>query len=162
MEKIEWIEEYLEQALRLADDEGHEPALKLLDRLLYEEPGYGRLHFTLGRIYFVYADDIANAERHFKLAIRFDKEFADPYIHLGYLLSYDERYEESVDVYIKGLKAKRAFKAGLYSGAAKSYELMKKYKKAIAHYEDALNFTAEARECYVLEASIARCKRKRK
>ena len=162
MEKIEWIEEYLEEALRLADVEGHEPALKLLDKLLYEEPGYGRLHFTLGRIYLIYADDIVNAETHLKLAIKFDTEFADPYIYLGYLLSYDERHKEAVDVYLNGLNAKRAFKAGLYCGAAKSYELMKKYKKAIAHYEDALSYSAETYQCHMLEASIARCKRKRK
>jgi hypothetical protein len=58
MEKIKWIEEYLQHALELAWLEGHERALKLLDRLLYEEPGYGRLHNTLGIIYFQYAEDI--------------------------------------------------------------------------------------------------------
>jgi tetratricopeptide (TPR) repeat protein len=91
MDKIKWIEEYLEEALRLAWMEGHEPALKLLDRLLYEEPGYGRLHHTLGVIYFTYADDVTLAESHFRMAITFDKKFADPYTYLGELLFRDER-----------------------------------------------------------------------
>jgi hypothetical protein len=57
MEKIKWLEEYLEHALEVAWLEGHERALKLLDRLLYEEPGYGKLHQTLGIVYARYADD---------------------------------------------------------------------------------------------------------
>lgn len=158
MEKIDWIGEYLEEALRLADTEGHERALMLLDKLLYEEPGYGRLHFTLGKIYFTYTDQVANAEMHLKLAIKFDRELADPYLYLGCLLIDEERYNEAIDVYIRGLNAKRAFKAGLHSGAARSYELMKKYKKAIAHYQDALSYSAETNQCYVLEASIERCR----
>src|ERR1044072_3465459 len=86
MERIEWIEEYLDEAMRLACDEGHEPALALLGRLLFEEPGYGRLHFTLGKVYLYYAEDLIKAERHFRLAIRFDNEFPDTYLYLGNLL----------------------------------------------------------------------------
>jgi tetratricopeptide (TPR) repeat protein len=37
VEKINWIEDYLEEAIRLSRDEGHETALRLLDKLLYEE-----------------------------------------------------------------------------------------------------------------------------
>ena len=162
MEKIKWIEEYLEEAIRLAGDEGHEPALKLLDKLLYEEPGYGRLHNVLGNIYFYYADEIASAERHFRMAIKLDPMLADPYVHLGHLLCEEERHDEAIEVYTKGLKAKQAFKSGLLSGVAKSYELKKKYKKAIAHYKDALGHSAELWNCMVLEESIKRCKRKQK
>lgn len=50
MEKIEWIEDCLRHALEVAWLEGHERALELLDRILYEEPGYSRLHHTLGVI----------------------------------------------------------------------------------------------------------------
>ena len=162
MERIEWIEEYLDEAMRLAYDEGHEPALRLLDKLLFEEPGYGRLHFTLGKVYYNFADDQLRAEMHFRLAIRFDGEFADTYLYLGKLLSEDERHKEAVDVYLQGLNAKRAYKTELYNGAARSYELMKKYKKAILHYKDALSYSAETYHCLSLENSIRRCERKRK
>ena len=162
MDKIVWIEEYLEEALRLADIEGHEPALKLLDRLLYEEPGYGRLHNTLGIIYFNYADDQKMAEGHFRMAIKFDALFAEPYWYLGQLLYQDERLDEAIEVYCNGLKAKHANKSILLSGAGKAYELKKKYKKAIAHYKDALSYSAELWNCIVLEENIKRCKRKQK
>lgn len=162
MEKIEWVEEYLEEAMRLANDEGHEAALKLLDKLLFEEPGYGRLHFTLGKVYFYYAEDLVKAERHFRLAIQFDSKFADTYMCLGDLLNDDERHQAAVEVYLQGLNAKRAYKCGLYNGAARSFELMKKYKKAISHYRNAMDHTAETFSSIILEKSIERCERKRK
>lgn len=162
MDKIKWIEEYLEEALRLAWMEGHEPALKLLDRLLYEEPGYSRLHYTLCMIYFSYADDVKLAESHFRMAITFDAKFAEPYSYLGELLSRDERLDEAIEIYRKGLDAKHADKSNLLTGVGKAYELKKKYRKAITHYKDALSYSAELWNCLVLEANIKRCKRKQK
>jgi tetratricopeptide (TPR) repeat protein len=162
MEKIKWIEEYLEEALKLAYMEGHEAALRLLDRLLYEEPGYGRLHFTLGVIYYDHADDMRKAEEHFRLAIKFSPEFADTYWYLGTLLYYDERMIESVEVFGEGLKAKRANKSLMYMNMAKAYELEQKFGKAIRFYRKALGHSAELWNCAVLEESIKRCERKKK
>lgn len=160
MEKIEWIEDCLRHALEVAWLEGHERALKLLDRLLYEEPGYGRLHQTLGVIYLQYAEDIRMAEGHFRLAIRFDPEFADPYWYLGELLRQEDRMDEAIDVYLKGIQAKRSRKSDLFAGAGQAYELKKKYRKAIRHYKEALSHSAELSDCRVLEESIKRCRRK--
>ena len=70
MENIKWIDQYIDEANRLVDDEGHEPALKLLSNILFEEPGYAPLHHTLGCIYFYNADDAAKGEQHLRLAIR--------------------------------------------------------------------------------------------
>jgi hypothetical protein len=160
MEKIIWIDEYLEEALRLADDEGHESALKLLERLVYEEPGYGRLHNTLGVIYFAYADNITQAEQHFRLAMKFAPEFADSYSHLCQLLRQEERLDEAIEIGKAGLKIKQSNKSRLLTGVAQAYELKRQYNKAIRDYRDALEHSAELWNCVVLEASIKRCKRK--
>lgn len=162
MEKINWMEEYLEEGLRLAAEEGHESALKLLEKLLYEEPGYARLHHTLGIVYFCYADKLETAEKHFRLAIQFDEKFAEPYWYLGKLLSDDERLDEAIDIYKNGMKAKRARKAELLSEAGRAYELKKNFKTAIRHYKKALGYSAELWNCLVIEQSIKRCKRKQK
>jgi tetratricopeptide (TPR) repeat protein len=162
MDKIKWIEEYLEEAKRLVCDEGHEPALKLLEKLLYDEPGYGRLHHVLGNIYFYYAEEINKAEKHLRFAIQFDPEFAEPYVDLGKMLYNEERLDEAIEIYTKGLDASRADKTALFSGAAKAYELKRKYSKAIRHYKEALGHSAELWNCIILEESIKRCKRKSK
>lgn len=162
MEKIKWIEEYLEEALKLAWMEGHEAALKLLDRLLYEEPGYGKLHYTMGVIYFDYAEDMQQAEKHFRLAIKFAPRYANSYWYLGTLLYREERLEESIQILDAGLEAKQADKSLLLTNMAKAYELNQQFGKAIATYKKALGHSAELWNCKVIEESIKRCKRKRK
>jgi tetratricopeptide (TPR) repeat protein len=162
MDKIIWIEEYLTEAMRLVWEEGHEPALKLLDKLLYEEPGYGRLHNILGIIHLNYADNIETAEMHFRMAIKFNPKFSEPYWYLGQLLCQEDRLNEAISVFKDGLKAKHSNKSGLFANVAKAYELKKKYSKAIRHYKDALSHSAELWNCIALEESIQRCKRKRK
>jgi tetratricopeptide (TPR) repeat protein len=162
MEKIKWIEEYLEQSLEIAWMEGHERALKLLDRLLYEEPGYGRLHNTLGIIYLKYADELKLAEGHFRMAIRFNPELADSYSNLMEVLKQDERHDEMIEVCLKGLKAKKANKALLLENVGNGWELKHKYRKAIKSYRDALSHSTELWNCKVLEESIKRCKRKQR
>jgi tetratricopeptide (TPR) repeat protein len=162
MEKISWMEEYLEEGLRLAAEEGHEPALRLLEKLLYDEPGYARLHHTLGIVYFYHADKPEQAEQHLRLAIQFDATYAEPYWYLGKLLSDDDRLDEAIEVYNSGMKAKRARKAELLTETGRAYELKKKFGMAIRHYKKALGFSAELWKCLVIEESIKRCKRKKK
>lgn len=162
MEKIKWIEEYLEEGLRLAADEGYESSLKLLQKLLYDEPGYARLHHTLGIVYFCYADRPEEAEKHLRLAIQFDEKFAEPYWYLGKLLSDGDRLDEAIEVFKNGMNAKRARKAELLSEAGRAYELKKKLGMAIRHYKKALGYSAELWSCLVIEQSIKRCKRKQK
>ena len=162
MEKIKWIDEYLEQALEVAWMEGYERALNLLDRLLYEEPGYSRLHYTLGFIYLRHADESKQAERHFRMAIKFCPEYAESYNLLAEVLKQDERHDETIEICTKGLKAKKANKSLLLENMGNAWELKQKYGKAIKSYRDALNHSAELWNCKVLEESIKRCKRKQR
>jgi tetratricopeptide (TPR) repeat protein len=162
MEKIKWIDEYIEEAKRLVYNEEHEQALKILNNILFEEPGYARLHHTLGCIYFYQAEETKRAEQHFRLAIRFDPEYAESYGDLGQLLSDDERLDEAIHIYSQGMNAKKANKTQLLSNTAKAYELKKKYSKAIKHYKEALGHSAELWNCLTLEESIKRCRRKQK
>jgi tetratricopeptide (TPR) repeat protein len=161
-EKIKWIEEYLEQAMEIAWMEGSERALLLLDKLLYEEPGYGRLHYTLGVIYWKYADEPTQAEMHLRMAIRFNPQLAEAYTLLVEVLQHDERHDETIDICTKGLKAKKANKAQLHENVGNAWELKQKYRKAIKSYREALRHSAELWNCKVLEESIKRCKRKQK
>lgn len=161
MEKIKWMDEYLTHALELAWLEGHEAAVRLLDRLLYEEPGYGRLHQTLGVIYFN-AEEMKQAEVHFRMAIQFDPELADPYFYLSQVLRQEEKYDEAIEVCTKGLTAKQANKSKLLEQVGQAYELKRKYRKAIRHYKDALSYSVEHWECRALEENIKRCRRKQK
>jgi len=162
MEKIKWIEEYLEQALEVAWLEGHERAINLLDKLLYEEPGYGRLHYTLGVIYFRYADESKLAEKHLRLAVHFCPEYAEPYSLLADVLKEGERHDETIKICKQGLHAEKANKSVLLSNLGNAWELKQNYGKAIKSYRKALRHSAELWNCRVLEENIKRCERKQK
>lgn len=156
------MEEYLEQALEIAWMEGHERALKLLNKLLYEEPGYGRLHYTLGIIYYRYAEELPLAEQHLRLAIQFNSELVEPFNLLAEVLKQDERHDETIAICLKGLEAKKANKSLLLENVGNAWELKHKYRKAIKSYRKALSHSTELMNCRVLELSIKRCKRKQK
>lgn len=162
MEKIKWIEEYLTQAMEVAWLEGHDRAIRLLDKLLYEEPGYGRLHYTLGVIYFRYADESKLAEKHLKLAVQFCPEYAESYTLLADVLKQDERHDETIVICKQGLKAEKANKSALLGSLGNAWELKQNYAKAIKSYRKALQHSAELWNCLVLEENIKRCKRKQK
>lgn len=162
MEKIKWIEEYINEANNFLSTGEYEQALKILNKILYDEPGYARLHYMIGIINYYEADEIKKGEQHLRLAIHFDAKYADPYVDLGRLLSKEERLDEAIEIYLKGTKAKQANKARLLSGVGKAYELKMKYRKAIQHYRKALSHSAELWNCIELEESIKRCKRKDK
>ena len=162
MEKIKWIDECVEEAMRHLYEEGYEHTLKLLNRLLYEEPGYSRLHYAIAMINLNHADDKTAAELHLRMAIKFDAAYAEPYWHLGQLLHQEERLDEAINICTDGLKAKRSNKSSLMATVGQSYELKKKYRKAISSYKNALSYSAELWDCKVLEESIKRCKRKQK
>lgn len=160
--KIKWIDEYITQALEIAWLEGHERALKLLGKILYEEPGYGRLHNALGIIFYKYADELKRAERHFRFAIKFDPELAEPYGYLADMLKQDERHDETIKICLKGLDAEKANRSSLLENIGNAWELKRKYRKAIKSYREALSHSTELWNCRVLELSIKRCKKKQR
>jgi hypothetical protein len=83
MNRIEWIEKYMTTAEQLITDSQVDQGLKVLDNLLYEEPGYGSLHNHIGWAYLYYTPDTAKAELHLKLSIRFEEAYTPAYLHLG-------------------------------------------------------------------------------
>ena len=81
--KLTWMEKYLADAEGMILEDRVDEGLTLLNNLLYEEPGYGRLHNYLGWAYFYYTYDMTRAELHLKMAIKFDESYVPPYIHLS-------------------------------------------------------------------------------
>ena len=158
--RIIWLDEYLAKALDIAWQEGYERAVELLNHLLYDEPGYGRLHNTLGIIYYKYAEDFWQAERHFRWAIRFDPQLSEPYALLAELLKQDERHDETIEVCLKGLKVRRTNKSLLHESIGNAWELKGKYRKAIRSYRKALLQSTEHWNFRLLETGIERCRKK--
>ena len=159
--KLTWMEKYLVDAEETILDDRVEEGLNLLNNLLYEEPGYGRLHNYLGWAYFYYTDDMARAELHLKMAIKFDEGYLPPYIHLSNLYLKHARYSDAILCSQQGLAKSKAKDISLFTNLAQGYELTKAWNLAIKAYKDALTTSVADYEVNNLLAGIKRCRKKR-
>ena len=69
-------------------------ATDLLDEILVTEPGFGRAHNHFGRMYDVKLKQPYKGEEHYKLAIKFNPEYASGYTNYAFLLSGQRRFTE--------------------------------------------------------------------
>jgi tetratricopeptide (TPR) repeat protein len=158
--RIEWLEKYMKEAEGLIYENKVEEGLTALDNLLYDEPGYGSLHNHLGWAYLYYTVDVEKAERHLKLAIRFESEFPAPYLHLGTLYVRLGRYAEAIDALETGMAKAGANKVAMLECIGQAYELKREYARAIKAYKQAMISTTTA-ETFTLTEGIKRCRKKR-
>lgn len=158
--RLEWMEKYMADAEKLIYENKVEEGLRLLDGLLYEEPGYGSLHNHLGWAYFYYTPETERAEMHLKMAIRFAPDYAPPYQHLGTLYLRMDRYAEALEYFERGVTKHQANRTAFLDGIGQVYELKREYRKAIKAYKEALASTVGF-ESINLGESIKRCQKKR-
>lgn len=160
--KIEWIEKYMTEAEGMISEKDQlELGLNILNKLLYEEPGYGRLHNHIGWAHLYFTENIEQAEVHLKAAIKFDEEFSAPYIHLGKLYVDEEKYDEAIDVLNGGLVQPQANKARMFELIGQAYEMQKEYKDAIKAYREAMLASADSYQSNTYSEGIKRCRKKR-
>jgi tetratricopeptide (TPR) repeat protein len=159
--KLTWMEKYLADAERLIVEGRVDEGLNLLNNLLYEEPGYGGLHNHLGWAYFYYTQNVASAELHLKMAMKFDEADAAPYIHLSNLYLKHMRYTDAIACLKEALTKCNGKDIGLFRNLAQAYELNKEWSMAIRIYKEALSASLVDHEVHNLLASIKRCRRKR-
>lgn len=161
MNTIEWIEKHMAMAEQLIYDNQVEQGLKVLDTLLYEEPGNASMHNHIGWAYMYYTPDTAKAELHLKLSIKFDAAYAPAYLHLGVLYNRLGRYGEAIECMRIGMTKPNANKYVLMSTIAQAYELRGDLRAAIKAYKEAMvTSVAEHEVSYLLEG-VKRCRRKR-
>lgn len=159
--RIEWMEKYMADAERLIFENRVDEGLLVLNNLLYDEPGYGSLHNHLGWAYMYYTPDVAKAEMHLKMAIRFNAEFAPPYLHLGTLCMRNGRYGEALATLEAGLTKGNANRMALLESIGQAHELRCEYGKAIKAYREAAKASVVSFEVNNLMEGIKRCRKKR-
>jgi tetratricopeptide (TPR) repeat protein len=157
---MEWMEEYLNEAERMITDDRVEEGVRLLDSLLYEEPGSESLHNHLGWAHMYYTQNMKKAELHLTMSLRFNAAYAPPYLHLGQLCNRMARYSEAIGYFEKGLSIPGANRTALMEGLAFAYEMKNEFRAAIRHYREAVA-SASGYELQQLSEGIKRCRSKR-
>ena len=158
---IEWLEQYMTEAEQLIYNNNVSEGLLLLNNLLYDEPGYGRLHNHIGWAYMYYTTQQANAELHLKMAIQFDSGYAAPYLHLGNLCIRAGRYTQALEYLQLGLTKANANKVAFLESMGIAHEMSGKFAKAIKAYREALLASMGSFEMDNLNEGIKRCRKKR-
>jgi tetratricopeptide (TPR) repeat protein len=161
MKMIAWMEKYMAEAENLIFNGHVDEGLTMLNSLLFDEPGYGSLHNYIGWANMYHTRDMAKAELHFKMAIRFAPEYAPPYLHMGNLMNQAGRYSDALEYFRKGLEKRDAIRSALMEGMAYAYELRGEYREAIRAYKEAARGSAVDFEVDRLMKSIKRCRKKR-
>jgi tetratricopeptide (TPR) repeat protein len=159
---LEWIENYMKKAEGLVYQDRIDEALAILNDLLYEEPGYAKLHNLIGWVYLYYANEPARAETHFQTAMKFDPTYAPPYLHLGWIYLSRGVYVEALGYLEQGSVKADANKVAFMECIGQAYELRGNIRKAIESYRMAMNASIDNREFTRLRDSIKRCRKKRR
>jgi predicted Zn-dependent protease len=159
--KIEWIEKYLKEAEQLIYDNRVNDGLALLQNLLYDEPGYGYLHNYLGWAHLYYTTDVAQAELHLKMAIKFDGEYPAPFIHMGNLLIQCNRYAEAIEYLEQGAHKPTANRVVFLEAIGRAWELRGEFAKAIKAYREGMIASMAEHEISNLQSHVVRCRKKR-
>lgn len=128
-------EEYIENVIQLAeeaiDDCNYKQAKDLLMSGLAEEPGYPKLHATIGKLYHYEIEDQAMAERHYHLALHFKPAYQEVYEDLAWLYIKHKKYVGLKYWMKKAKKVKGVNKGLVYENLGKVAEAEENYKKAL-------------------------------
>jgi len=76
----------------------------LLYEVLENFPDYAKAHNHLGWIYHYKMTDYTKAERHYKLSLKFSKNYHSPYGNYAYFLIDKGDYKAMIDFGLKALK----------------------------------------------------------
>lgn len=156
-----WMESYLATAEQMMFDGRVEEGLNVLDNLLYEEPGYGKLHNFLGWAYMYHGNDARKAEVHFTMSVRFAPDYAPAYLHMGTLLTQAGRYMEAIEYLREGLTKPDAIRSALLEAIGQVYELQGEYRRAVRAYKEAATASIVDFEVDRMLKAASRCRRKR-
>ena len=137
----EVIEKKYKLAYRLIDSDGKnniDRAKGLLDEIIALDPNYPRAYLELARYHMKTSPDFLNeglkkAERSILIAKRMDPELADTRVLLGYVYTYQKRYEEAEKEYILAHKL-GTDNLWLHANWGINYEMQGKYQEAIEKY----------------------------
>ena len=155
-------EQYFIEAMELLWEWKIGEAKKKFEDIVEMEPGYGRAHFELGKLYYFRLRDYERANYHLRLAIKFSPEFPVSYYTYAYLLN-EIRHLGAMKIHAARALAVRGIDASIiYSELAKSFELNGNYAEAISTYRNAQKFSLCSEQVSGIEKHIERVKTKMK
>ncbi len=158
-------ETYIENLIQLAeeaiDDCNYQQAKDLLESGLAEEPGYPKLHASMGRLFHYDLENPAMAEKHYHLAIHFKPDYQGVYEDLAWLYIKHKKYIGLEHWMKKARKVKGLNKCMIYENLGKVAEEKEDFKKALKLFKKGLLKSLNDHDASRLKKHIKRNKYKK-
>jgi tetratricopeptide (TPR) repeat protein len=159
------IDKSIEELIALAEQEVYagnfHQAIKLLQNALYDEPGYAKLHYTLGWVFNYYLEDTISAVRHYRMAVYFDCTYKSAYIELAEILFEERRMKEVKNLMAKAKRVQGLDKTFIYATLGKVAEQQQSFAEALGCYRRAVVNCMDNDRLMELKQTIKRTKLKR-
>jgi tetratricopeptide (TPR) repeat protein len=153
------IEEYLFRVDRLWEEGEWAEGLKVLEYVLYEEPGHGKAHAWYAWFAYVKSDDFPLAEIHYDLALKFDPSFPGTYVNFVHVLMAMKNYRKAIKVALLGTKAPAVDVAYMYNEVGRAYMLLEDYKNALYAFKKAMKNTMDKDELATYKYNVRLAKK---
>lgn len=154
-------EEIFHQADQDIKDGFYEDAVRRLEDLITDDPGFGRAYNHLGWLYENKFRNSAKAEEFYRKAFEKSPEYPPIYTNYAILLSALGKYELLEFILTQGLQTPGVDKSTMYNEFGIMYEQRGLYDKAIDYYKECGKATLVKEALDRAIASIERCKTKK-
>ncbi|WP_339792176.1 hypothetical protein [uncultured Imperialibacter sp.] len=156
-----YLEKVITQAENMIWDGDHFEGKDMLENVLTYEPGYAKVHNLLGWLHLYYIEDDELAEKHLKLAVKFEPNWKVPYIHLTTLYMRNENFDKLGEVMMKAREIEGISKALVFERLAMVEEAKRRYTAAIRLYKTAIFHSMDNDAIEEMRSNIKRCRFKR-
>ncbi|GEM_PF-289072 len=151
------IEEYYLEALDQLEYGETVEAKRSFEKIIQENPEYGRAYNYLGWIFHKYFYDFRTADEMYRLAIKYNPEFPLTYLNYICLLVETDKWEHLKYVLDKAIKVPGTQKSVILYHYGRLYEYNENFETALEFYAKGMKATVDEQELGKFEESINRC-----
>ena len=155
------LHNYILKAENAFENNEYLEGMHFLEDALGIEPTYARAHNHMGWLYLYPLEDWSKAEKHLKLALKYDVNFGGTYFHMAHFLFENAHFEELTELLQKALTIGQVAKSFIYNEFGRMNEVSGNLKTAIRYYKMAIKWCLDDRELNTIKDNIRRVRRKR-
>jgi Tfp pilus assembly protein PilF len=155
------LEEKFLTADKMISENKLSEAANLLEEILEEAPDYGKAHNHMGWLFETKFKNLARAQEHYRLALKFSPEYTATYYNYCYLLSSLRRFEELEKHLEVAIKVNGISYATIYNEYGLLREVQGNFDDAIHYFKLHIKNSFDAKSIETAADSIKRCERKR-
>jgi Tfp pilus assembly protein PilF len=155
------IEEKFLHADQLIAENKLSEAAKLLEDILAEAPDFGKAHNHMGWLFETKFKNLARAEEHYRLALKFSSDYAAAYYNYCYLLSSLRKFDELEELLKRAIGVSGISYATLYNEYGLMREMQGNLDDAIHYFRLHIKNSFDGKSIETAAESIRRCERKK-